>query len=59
MSTQSDSATGEMVRTTVMVPKALDQAIRDLAEAHDRPLSREVRRALEAHVEREKAEAAA
>lgn len=49
MDTQDDRAE-EIVRTTVMVPRWLDTAIREMAEKNDRPLSREIRQALKAHV---------
>lgn len=35
-----------------MLPEALDRAIRQLADEADRPLSRQIRKALEEHVER-------
>jgi predicted transcriptional regulator len=43
-----------IIRTTVMLPERLDKAIRQLAEEANRPLSRQIRQALEEHVEREK-----
>lgn len=49
----------DLVRTTVMVPADLLASMRDLAARGDRPLAREVRRALETHVERENMEEAA
>lgn len=40
-----------------MLPDKLDKALRELADAADRPLSREIRRALEQYVERERSAA--
>lgn len=57
MSTQDDQP-DRIVRTTITLPERVDQEIRDLAERHDRPLSREIRRALEAHIEAERKAAA-
>jgi predicted transcriptional regulator len=42
-----------IIRTTVMLPERLDKALRQLAAEGNRPLSRQVRQALEEHVERE------
>lgn len=54
MSTQDARDTVEQLeRTSVLVPQATMQALRDLADAGDRPLSREIRRALEDHVRRQ------
>ena len=47
-----------LVRTSVLLPEETDRALRQLAAAGDRPLSREIRRALEDHVARENGEAA-
>ena len=54
MGTQ-DARAEEIVRTTVMLPESLDRAIRELAQKNDRPLSREIRQALWAHVGLEEA----
>ncbi len=43
-----------IARLNISLPEALATAMRDLARANDRPLSREVRRAFEAHIERAK-----
>lgn len=49
----------KLVRTSVLVTDETDMALRSLAEKAHRPLSWEIRLALEAHVEREtEAEAA-
>jgi predicted transcriptional regulator len=40
-----------LVRTSVLIAQDTDQALRALAEKADRPLSWEIRRALETHVE--------
>lgn len=53
METQDDRAT--LVRTSVLIPEETDQALRELADAADRPLSREIRRALEMYVAVERA----
>ena len=58
MNTQDPRAT-RLVRTSVLVPEAVDTALRALADEADRPLSREIRRALEEYVARETQEAAA
>lgn len=42
----------KLVRTSVLVTEDTDKALRDLATKAHRPLSWEVRLALEAHVER-------
>lgn len=47
-----------VVRTSVLLTEDTDQRLRALADAADRPLSREIRRALEEYVEREEAQAA-
>lgn len=47
-----------LVRTSILVTAETDQALRALAKAGDRPLSREIRRALEDHVRRETRKAA-
>ncbi len=44
--------TDSLVRTSVLITAETDRALRDLAKAGERPLSWEVRRALEDHVER-------
>lgn len=43
-----------LIRTTIMLPEELNRQIRELADAGDRPLSAEIRRAIAAHVDREK-----
>lgn len=40
----------KLVRTSVLVAEETDRALRALADAADRPLSREIRRALEMYV---------
>jgi predicted transcriptional regulator len=52
MSTQGERA-AKLIRTSVLVPETTDAALRALAEKGQRPLSWEIRRALEAHVERQ------
>lgn len=47
-----------VVRTSVLVTEDTDRALRKLAERADRPLSREIRRALEEYVKRETRKAA-
>ena len=47
----------KLVRTSVLVPEDVDLALRNLADAGKRPLSWEIRQALENHVEAEKASA--
>lgn len=47
-----------IIRTTVMLPQRIDKALRQLAAEGNRPLSRQVRQALEEHVERETEKAA-
>jgi len=47
-----------LVRTSILVTAETDRALRDLAERADRPLSREIRRALEDYVRRETRKAA-
>lgn len=42
-----------LVRTSVLVTADTDRALRALADAADRPLSREIRRALEDYVARQ------
>jgi hypothetical protein len=54
MDTQ-DEPTERIVRTTITLPESLSEGIRTLAEKHDRPLSWEIRRALEAHLAHEAA----
>lgn len=41
----------------MLVPERIDQALRDLADKGKRPLSWEIRQALEQYVEREQAAA--
>lgn len=47
----SDNGSGELVRTSILVKPETDRALRDLADAGHRPLSWEIRAALEAWVE--------
>ena len=58
MNTQTDSAPTRLVRTSILIPEATDTALRAMAEKGNRPLSREIRTALEAHVARSGSEAA-
>jgi predicted transcriptional regulator len=44
----------QLVRTSILVSAETDQALRDLADKGKRPLSWEIRAALEAWVEAEK-----
>jgi predicted transcriptional regulator len=44
---------GGLVRTSILVTAETDQALRRLAEEGKRPLSWEIRQALEAHVARQ------
>jgi len=52
---QSSKATPALVRTSILVPADVDEALRNLADRGQRPLSWEIRRALEDHVERQAA----
>lgn len=45
--------TPALVRTSILVPADVDSALRQLADEGQRPLSWEIRRALEDHVERQ------
>lgn len=55
MDTQGERDTVEQLeRTSVLLRPDTMQALRDLAEAGDRPLAREIRRAVEDHVARAK-----
>lgn len=50
------SKNGErLVRTSVLVPEEIDRALRELAEQGKRPLSWEIRHALERYVAKENA----
>lgn len=42
----------ELTRTTVMIPRSTRKKLEELADAGDRPLSHEIRRALERYVEK-------
>lgn len=53
MDTQVDRATGPLVRTSVLLEPDTYAALRKLADAGDRPLSREIRRALEDYVDQQ------
>jgi predicted transcriptional regulator len=48
----------KLVRTSVLVPEEVDASLRLLADKGKRPLSWEIRQALENHVEAEMREAA-
>lgn len=50
---------GGLVRTSVLVTRETDRALRELAEQGRRPLSWEIREALEKHVARHHAQVAA
>ena len=50
---QTQGAPAKLIRTTVMLSPDMDAAMRALAEAHGRPLAWEIRRAFEAHIDRE------
>lgn len=52
----SGKYSGQLTRTSILVPVEVDKALRELAHAGQRPLSWEVRRALENHVEAAKEE---
>lgn len=53
MSTQDARADEpRLIRTSVLIPKPTDEALRKLADRAERPLSWEIRRALEDYVER-------
>ncbi len=45
-----------LVRTTVLISEETDQALRQLADDGERPLSWEIRRALEDHVDRQRSD---
>lgn len=56
MSTQGDrtgTQINKLVRTSILIPADIDSALRELADKGKRPLSWEIRQALEAHVEAE------
>lgn len=53
MATQDSRVEAKLERTSVLLREDTMVALRSLAEKGDRPLSREIRRAIEAHVERE------
>lgn len=52
MDTQDRRAGQGLVRTSILITEDTDAALRKMAEDADRPLSREVRRALESYVAR-------
>lgn len=58
MQTNRKTDLTQLVRTSVLVTEDTDRALRELAEKGNRPLSYEIRTALEAHVERAREEAA-
>lgn len=43
----------KLVRTSILIPESVDEALRKLADEGKRPLSWEIRHALEEYVERE------
>lgn len=53
METQADGAKTTVVRTTITLPDAMMEELRGLARYNGRPLSWEVRRAIQAHLEAE------
>lgn len=53
MDTQEPRAAQVLVRTSVLIPEDTDAALRKMADDADRPLSREIRRALESYVARD------
>lgn len=57
-STTQSTRISKLVRTSVLIPAETDASLRLLAEKGERPLSWEIRKALEAHVEDEIASAA-
>jgi predicted transcriptional regulator len=59
MDTQDPRAPQVLIRTSVLIPEDVDTALRKLAADADRPLSREIRRALDDYVAREQEERAA
>lgn len=52
---KSNNEVPTLVRTSILVSPEVDQAIRGLAEKAERPLSWEIRRALEEYIERQAA----
>lgn len=54
----SENTTG-LVRTSILVKAETDAALRELADAGKRPLSWEIRMALEEHVQRQRRKATA
>lgn len=48
----SKDRTEKLIRTSVLVPEVTDRRLRELADKGERPLSWEIRRALEEHVDR-------
>jgi predicted transcriptional regulator len=52
------TAATKLVRTSILVTEDTDRALRELAEQGNRPLSREIRLALEQYIERTKENAA-
>ena len=59
MDTQDARASAKLVRTSVLIPPDVHEGLQQLAGAGERPLSWEIRRALEEHVERQLGKAAA
>jgi predicted transcriptional regulator len=49
----NDKGDAKLVRTSVLVSEETDRALREIADKAHRPLSWEIRLALEAHVQRE------
>lgn len=59
MANRKGTSETSLVRTSVLVTEATDRALRDLAKQGRRPLSYEIRAALEEYVERQTERAAA
>ena len=59
MANRNPTPDDTLVRTSVLVTADTDRALRELADRADRPLSREIRRALESYVETESERSAA
>jgi predicted transcriptional regulator len=54
---KSDNNTTQLVRTSILITEDTDRALRELADEGKRPLSWEIRHALEQYVEQAKAAA--
>lgn len=46
----TDSDTTKLVRTSVLLPESVDEQLRKLAAEGNRPIAREIRAAIEAHL---------